>query len=704
VTTAVPTDVSPSTFEGLSIDPRLIDAVGALGFESPTPIQAEAIPPLVSGRDVIGRARTGSGKTAAFGLPVLERVKAGGKSVKALLLCPTRELALQVTDALRSYAAQLPVRVVTLYGGASYGPQLKALSQGVSVVVGTPGRVLDHLERGTLDLTELELFVLDEADEMLRMGFIDDVEKLLAATPKGRQVALFSATMPPPIKRIAKMHLNEPLIVQVESEELTTAHIAQRGVLVPNRNKLEALQRVLSAEPRGATLVFARTRAGCAEAASYLAQRGLRVDALHGDLNQQARELVVTRLRANQLDVVVATDVAARGLDVEHLTHVVNLDLPNDPETYVHRIGRTGRAGRKGVAIAFVAPSERGRIRRFQDTLGVKIERMDVPSDADILAARRARLVASVVDAKIAPSHLALADELDGDARREHAQHGRGPRGDLQRADVHDGDEPDGRAVRVVERRAEVALHTHGHQHLVPRIEARHVAGDELFPQREDVLAGRPSELVLEVLEVAVPAPDRDGPRGATVRAQHGDERVLDVVEAGEVARARLVEASMSTGRRHLGQERHRLLHLDARRDVMQRPFDLLRPDIEADRVLDDPDAPAARLDPVPERPSRERAPHSPLAEHVMPHPLALGLGHDLQDSLDGGLPRLEPEQLVQRGRPVGGAGLQIMDPAPDLLRGRSQRRDRSGCVPLAVDGRSFRFVHPLVHLNRITR
>ena len=419
MTTAVPTDVSPSTFEGLSIDPRLIDAVGALGFESPTPIQAEAIPPLVSGRDVIGRARTGSGKTAAFGLPVLERVKAGGKSVKALLLCPTRELALQVTDALRSYAAQLPVRVVTLYGGASYGPQLKALSQGVSVVVGTPGRVLDHLERGTLDLTELELFVLDEVDEMLRMGFIDDVEKLLAATPKGRQVALFSATMPPPIKRIAKMHLNEPLIVQVESEELTTAHIAQRGVLVPNRNKLEALQRVLSAEPRGATLVFARTRAGCAEAASYLAQRGLRVDALHGDLNQQARELVVTRLRANQLDVVVATDVAARGLDVEHLTHVVNLDLPNDPETYVHRIGRTGRAGRKGVAIAFVAPSERGRIRRFQDTLGVKIERMDVPSDADILAARRARLVASVVDAKIAPSHLALADELlaDGDAR-----------------------------------------------------------------------------------------------------------------------------------------------------------------------------------------------------------------------------------------------------------------------------------------------
>lgn len=420
MTSAVSTDVSPSTFEGLSIDPRLIDAVGALGFESPTPIQAEAIPPLVSGRDVIGRARTGSGKTAAFGLPVLERVKGGGKAVKALLLCPTRELALQVTDALRSYAAQLPVRVVTLYGGASYGPQLKALSKGVSVVVGTPGRVLDHLERGTLDLSELELFVLDEADEMLRMGFIDDVEKLLSATPKGRQVALFSATMPPPIERIAKTHLKEPLVVQVESEALTTEHIQQRGVLVPHRFKLEALRRVLAAEPRGATLVFARTRAGCAEAATYLAERGLRVDALHGDLNQGARELVVTRLRAGQLDVVVATDVAARGLDVDLLTHVVNLDLPTDPETYVHRIGRTGRAGRDGTAISFVAPAERGRVRRFEDTLGVRIARMDVPSDADILAARRTRLTDAMENAAPEPAHLALADALlagGGDAR-----------------------------------------------------------------------------------------------------------------------------------------------------------------------------------------------------------------------------------------------------------------------------------------------
>ena len=379
----------PASFDAFAIDPRLSQAVQALGFDLPTPIQTAAIPALLSGRDVIGRARTGSGKTAAFGLPLLERVKEGGKDVRALVLTPTRELALQVTEALRSYAKNLPIRIVTVYGGAPYGPQLRALSEGVAVVVGTPGRILDHLDRGALVLSSLAVLVLDEADEMLRMGFLEDVERVLAAAPPERQIALFSATMPEPIKRIADNYLREPVLVQVELEELTTVHIEQRGLVVPDRFKLDALARVLAAEPTGATLVFARTRAGCAEAATYLAERGFSVEALHGDLNQAARELVLTRLRAKRLDVVVATDVAARGLDVEHLTRVINLDLPNDPESYVHRIGRTGRAGRAGVAISLITPRELTRIRFFERILGAKIAAVDPPSDADIQRARR---------------------------------------------------------------------------------------------------------------------------------------------------------------------------------------------------------------------------------------------------------------------------------------------------------------------------
>jgi ATP-dependent RNA helicase DeaD len=417
MTSSPPPETLPETtgFEAFGLDPRLVSAVSKLGFEDPTPIQIEAIPLLLEGHDVVGGARTGSGKTAAFGLPLLERVKDGepGK-VRALVLTPTRELALQVTEAIRSFAKNLPVRVVTIYGGAPYPPQLEALRKGVPIVVGTPGRVIDHMDRGSLDLSGLELLVLDEADEMLRMGFIDDVERVLSATPPERQVALFSATMPDPIRRIAGKYLRTPKEVQVESEQLTTEHIEQRGLLVPERNKLDALARVLAAEPRGATLVFARTRAGCAETAAFLAERGFSVDALHGDLAQGARELVLTRLRAGRLDVVVATDVAARGLDVDVLTHVINLDLPNDPETYVHRIGRTGRAGRAGVAISMVTPRESGRVRFFQKALGVRIEPVEAPSDAEIRDARRARLRDAVIAAaeKIPGAYGELADEL----------------------------------------------------------------------------------------------------------------------------------------------------------------------------------------------------------------------------------------------------------------------------------------------------
>jgi len=407
-------------FASFGLDPRIQQALVALGFDEPTPIQAEAMPPLLAGRDVIGRARTGSGKTAAFGLPLIERVKDGGDAVRALVLTPTRELALQVTEALRSFAKQLPVRIVTIYGGAAYGPQLGALKRGVPIVVGTPGRVLDHMDRGSLDLSSLELLVLDEADEMLRMGFFEDVEKVLAAAPDDRQVALFSATMPDPIRHVAEARLPDPIEIQVEGQALSVDHITQKALLVPERFKLDALQRVLASEPIEAALVFARTRAGCASVADELASRGMPVDALHGDLSQAARERVLLRLRSGGLQVVIATDVAARGIDVDLLSHVVNYDLPTDPEAYVHRIGRTARAGREGVAISLVTPREVGRLRFFQRTLDVKIGRMDVPSDAAIAAAERRRLIAGVekhLERKVTPGLEALVEVLCADDR-----------------------------------------------------------------------------------------------------------------------------------------------------------------------------------------------------------------------------------------------------------------------------------------------
>ncbi len=402
-------------FASFGLDPRIVAAIESMGFDQPTPIQREAIPTLLSGRDVLGRARTGSGKTAAFGLPMLERVKSGGRQVRGLVLAPTRELALQVTTALQDFAQKLPVRLVTVYGGAAYGPQLSALRDGVSVVVGTPGRVLDYLDRGALDLSQLEMLVLDEADEMLRMGFIDDVERVLQAAPDTCQIALFSATMPDPIRRVANAHLKDPVEVQVESSALSVGHIDQRYVVVPQGHKAEALARVLAAKTEGTTIVFARTRAGAAEASDVLANRGLPVDALHGDLNQGARERVIARLRAGRLGIVVATDVAARGLDIDHVTHVINLDLPPRAEEYVHRIGRTGRAGREGHAISFVTPAEESRLRSFQRMLKVTIAPMDVPSDAAIARARKARLRSQLLEVaagELPPELSTFIDDL----------------------------------------------------------------------------------------------------------------------------------------------------------------------------------------------------------------------------------------------------------------------------------------------------
>ncbi|MEN0061758.1 MAG: DEAD/DEAH box helicase [Myxococcota bacterium] len=395
-------DSQPVAFTELPLDPALVEAVTALGFEHATPIQAAAIPVMAEGRDLIGRARTGSGKTAAFGLPLLHAVREGGTPPKALVLAPTRELALQVTDALNSFATGLRLSITTVYGGAPYGPQIHGLRKA-TVVVGTPGRLLDHLDRGNLDLSQIRHVVLDEADEMLRMGFIDDVERLLSEMPSDRQIALFSATMPPEIRKVADRHLQDPVEVQVEGRAMTVDHIEQQWMRVPARHKLEALGRVLRGTPHEAVLVFARTRASCADVADALTKMGISVDALHGDLSQSARERVLRRLRAGRIDVVIATDVAARGIDVDHVTHVINYDLPIDTETYVHRIGRTGRVGRKGVAISFATPKEKQRIRRISRQLGARIDQVDVPSDATIARGAQARFLAQLTEAAEAP-------------------------------------------------------------------------------------------------------------------------------------------------------------------------------------------------------------------------------------------------------------------------------------------------------------
>jgi ATP-dependent RNA helicase DeaD len=385
-------DASATTFDSFGFDDRLLAALKDLGFEEATPIQAAAIPLILTGRDVIGRARTGSGKTAAFGLPLLERVRNTGRGVRALVVAPTRELALQVTEALRSFAKGQRLDCVTVYGGAPYGPQLQALRRGVPIVVGTPGRLIDHMEKGSLDLSEIELVVLDEADEMLRMGFIDDVESLLAATPDTRQVALFSATMPAQIRRIAQKYLTEPHRIEVEEEGHAVDHIDQGYIFVPSRFKPDALTRLLHAA-EGATLVFARTRAGCQQIADGLGKRGIDAEPLHGDLNQNMRERVIDKLRQKRVKVVVATDVAARGIDVQHLSQVINYDLPDGTEVYVHRIGRTGRgAGATGRAISLIEPRERRKLVYLQRDLSGALKEEVVPSDADIAKIQRARL------------------------------------------------------------------------------------------------------------------------------------------------------------------------------------------------------------------------------------------------------------------------------------------------------------------------
>ncbi len=375
---------APSTsikFTDLALSEPLLRALSDVGYESPSPIQAATIPPLLEGRDVLGQAQTGTGKTAAFALPILARIDPSQQKPQALVLAPTRELAIQVAEAFQKYATHLPgFHVLPIYGGQSYYPQLQALKRGVHVVVGTPGRVIDHLQRGSLDISQLRCLVLDEADEMLRMGFIDDVEAVIKRTPETRQVALFSATMPPPIRRIAQTYLKDPIEIAIKSTTTTAANIRQRYWSVSGVNKLDAITRILEAEPFDAMIVFARTKLGTDELASKLQARGISAAAINGDVQQAQREKTIQNLKDGKIDVLVATDVAARGLDVDRISHVLNYDIPHDTESYVHRIGRTGRAGRKGEAILFVTPRERAMLRAIERATRQPIEPMMLPT------------------------------------------------------------------------------------------------------------------------------------------------------------------------------------------------------------------------------------------------------------------------------------------------------------------------------------
>lgn len=391
--TEAPED-SPATpgFEELGITGPVLKAIRDLGYETPSPIQAATIPTLLSGRDVVGQAQTGTGKTAAFALPVLERLDVGQKIPQALVLAPTRELALQVCEAFESYASKMKgVHVLPVYGGQGYGVQLSALRRGVHVIVGTPGRIMDHLAKGTLDLSELKYLVLDEADEMLKMGFAEDVEQILAQTPTDKQVALFSATMPPQIRRLAQKYLRDPEEISIKSKTATGTNITQRYLVVSYAQKVDALTRILEVENFDGMIVFVRTKNETETLAEKLRARGYSATAINGDVAQVQRERSVNQLKAGKLDILVATDVAARGLDVERISHVINFDIPTDTESYVHRIGRTGRAGRTGDAISFITPRERYLLKHIEKATRQQPTQMQLPTTDDVNTTRLAR-------------------------------------------------------------------------------------------------------------------------------------------------------------------------------------------------------------------------------------------------------------------------------------------------------------------------
>jgi len=380
-------------FDSHGLRPELVQTLIERGYRAPTPIQSEIIPTMLAGRDVIGQSQTGSGKTAAFGLPILQTLKKSQRHLQSLIITPTRELAIQVADAMGQYGRGVGVRVLAIYGGQPYNTQINRLKKGVDVVVGTPGRLLDLLRRKSLDLHSVSSVVLDEADEMLSMGFIEDIEAILEATPEQRQTALFSATMPKPILSLARRYLRDPHTFTMGNQKLTVATVEQRYYLINESDRLAALTRLFEAESIGSALVFARTRFGTDELTNELVGRGFQAEMINGDLSQEARERVLKRFRNNQIKVLVATDVAARGLDIDHVTHVFNYELSKDPEIYVHRIGRTGRAGKSGVAISLLTPKERWLLRKIEAYTKQKMTLSELPAEEDIQRQRDQRLV-----------------------------------------------------------------------------------------------------------------------------------------------------------------------------------------------------------------------------------------------------------------------------------------------------------------------
>ncbi len=413
------TGVAPTNFSDLGLPEALLTALAAMSYETPTPIQAQTIPALMQGRDLLGHAPTGTGKTAAFALPLLSRLN-NQKSVQVMVLTPTRELAIQVSEAFQRYAAELTrFHVLPVYGGQEYSSQIRALRHGVQVVVGTPGRVMDHMRKGTLSLDRLQSLILDEADEMLRMGFLDDVEWILQHTPDERQIGLFSATMPKEIKQISKRYLRDPHEIKIETKTATAETIRQRYWLVNHREKLDALTRILEVEPFEAMLMFVRTKIGTTELAEKLVARGFSAAAINGDMPQRNREQTIGRLKTGTLDILVATDVAARGLDVERISHVVNYDIPHDTEAYIHRIGRTGRAGRPGDAILFVTPREQRMLQSIERATRQKIELMELPTREMVNNQRIAKFTQSITDT-LATDDLVFTQDILEKYVREH--------------------------------------------------------------------------------------------------------------------------------------------------------------------------------------------------------------------------------------------------------------------------------------------
>ncbi len=413
-------EVSPPSFDDMNLSVPVMKALKDVGYESPSPIQAKTIPLVLAGKDLVGQAQTGTGKTAAFALPLLSRIDLKKKIPQVLVLTPTRELAIQVAEAFQTYAKHIKgFHVLPVYGGQEYSTQLRPLKRGVHVVVGTPGRVMDHMRRGTLKLDALECLVLDEADEMLRMGFIDDVEWVLEQSPDSRQITLFSATMPNEIRKIAKKHLQDPEQVTIKNKTATVETIHQRYWMVSGAHKLDALTRIMEAETTDGVIIFVRTRISTVELAEKLQARGYSAAALNGDLQQKQRERTIAQLKSGKLDILIATDVAARGLDVERISHVINYDIPNETEAYIHRIGRTGRAGRTGEAILFVTPREKHWLHRIEKATRQKIEMMELPSTDMINDKRVARFKQNITDV-LAREGLGFYQNLIEEYQQEH--------------------------------------------------------------------------------------------------------------------------------------------------------------------------------------------------------------------------------------------------------------------------------------------